>query len=655
MGTMFRLICSVLTAALTAISALAAPSNSKFTTLQSPDGKLSVNVTTDKGAFAYTVVKDGRELFSVQDIRLVTGSETIPSGKVKAGKTRSLREEFHPVVPLKFSTVVDRCNQTEFSLGNGVTLQFRVMDNGVAYRFVMDRKKDVEIFDDHFAFVPAEGFTAHYQTARSFNTSCEEPYRNGSLADWAASDRKMASIPLLVSRDADDTQLLIGESDVDDYPKQFLTSDGKAILPTYPKSPVRWEPRGDRSEEIVEEAPYIAKTSGQRTFPWRWVAVTDSKGIIEQTIPAQLARRNVLDDTSWIRPGQSSWEWWNGATPYGPDVDFKAGCNLDTYKYFADFAAKFGVEYILLDEGWAVSTKDPFHGNAELDIHELIDYCNRKGVKIVLWLPWLTVYNHLDTIFATYEEWGVPAVKIDFMDHADQWMVNFYKKVTAEAAKHHIVIDWHGAFTPAGLEYEYPNLLSYEGILGLEQMENCKPENTLWLPFIRNAVGAADFTPGGMNNMQPERYRASRPNSGASDTRAFQMALYVVLESGVQMLADNPTRYYQNEDCTRFIASVPTTWDETRALEAKAGEYVIVAKRKGDKWFIGGITNGTERDFTISLDFLSPGAHRMTAFKDGLNAGYQAMHYNKIEKDVDRTQTIDIHMVRNGGWAAVIE
>ena len=494
MGTMFRLICSVLTAALTAISALAAPSNSKITTLQSPDGKLSVNVSTDKGSFAYTVVKGGQELFSVQDIRLVTGSETIPSGKVKAGKTRSLREEFHPVVPLKFSTVVDRCNQTEFSLGNGVTLQFRVMDNGVAYRFVMDRKKDVEIFDDHFAFVPAEGFTAHYQTARSFNTSCEEPYRNGSLADWAASDRKMASIPLLVSRDADDTQLLIGESDVDDYPKQFLTSDGKAILPTYPKSPVRWEPRGDRSEEIVEEAPYIAKTSGQRAFPWRWVAVTDSKGIIEQTIPAQLARRNVLDDTSWIRPGQFSWEWWNGATPYGPDVDFKAGCNLDTYKYFADFAAKFGVEYILLDEGWAVSTKDPFHGNAELDIHELIDYCNRKGVKIVLWLPWLTVYNHLDTLFETYEEWGVPAVKIDFMDHADQWMVNFYKKVTAEAAKHHIVVDWHGAFTPAGLEYEYPNLLSYEGILGLEQMENCKPENTLWLPFIRNAVGAADFT-----------------------------------------------------------------------------------------------------------------------------------------------------------------
>ena len=276
-------------------------------------------------------------------------------------------------------------------------------------------------------------------------------------------------------------------------------------------------------------------------------------------------------------------------------------------------------------------------------------------MKIVLWVPWLTVYNHFDTIFKTYAEWGIPAMKIDFMDHADQWMVNFYKKVTAEAAKYHIVLDWHGAFTPAGLEYEYPNLLSYEGILGLEQMERCLPSNTLWLPFIRNAVGAADFTPGGMYNLQPDRYRAVRPNSGAPGTRCFNMALYVILESGVQMLCDNPTRYYENEDCTRYIASVPTTWDETRALEAKAGEYVIVAKRKGSKWFIGGITNGTERDFSIKLDFLSPGRHRMTAFKDGVNAGYQAMHYNKVEKNVDNSETVDIHMARNGGWAAVIE
>ena len=241
------------------------------------------------------------------------------------------------------------------------------------------------------------------------------------------------------------------------------------------------------------------------------------------------------------------------------------------------------------------------------------------------------------------------------MDHADQWMVNFYKRVTAEAAKYHIIVDWHGSFTPAGLEQEYPNLMSYEGVLGLEQMGGCRPENTVYLPFIRNAVGPADFTPGAMNNMQPEQYHSSRPNSASVGTRAFQMALYVVLESGVQMLADTPTRYYQNDDCTRFIASVPTTWDETRALEAKAGEYVVVAKRKGNKWFIGGITNGTPRDFQLRLDFLSAGQHRLTAFRDGLNADYQAMHYNKSEQTVTNGTTLSVHMAKNGGWAAVVE
>ena len=305
------------------------------------------------------------------------------------------------------------------------------MDNAVVHRFVLNQKGDVEIMDERFSLRPTSDFTAHYQTASSFNTSYEEPYQHKSLSDWQQDD-KMATAPLLLS------------------------------------------------------AP---------------------------------------DDTSWIKPGQFSWEWWNGATPYGPDVDFKAGCNYETYCYFADFAAKYGIEYILLDEGWAKSTTDPFNGNDELRLPELIKYCDAKGMKIVLWLPWLAVYNNFDTIFKTYADWGITAVKIDFMDHADQWMVNFYKRVTAEAAKYHIIIDWHGAFTPAGLEQEYPNLLSYEGVLGLEQMARCTTDNNLFIPFIRNAVGPADFTPGGMYNMQPERYRATRPNSGAMGTRAFQMAL----------------------------------------------------------------------------------------------------------------------------------
>lgn len=622
------------------------------TRITSPNGQIAVELRTDADGLSWTVSRGGKAVYSEDNVTVNVGGKVLGNTKVKSIRQRTASETIRPVVPLKFAEISYSYNEATLSFGT-CQLLLRVMDNGVAHRFVLNQKGDVEIMDETFAIRPADGFTAHYQTCGSFNTSYEEAYQHKSIGEWQQ-DGKTATIPCLLSG-ADDTQLLIGESDVDDYPRLFLKAEGGAVTTTFPKAPITWEPRGDRGETITKEADYIAKTSGKRALPWRWVAVTDSKGIIEQTIPAQLSRRSVLEDTSWIQPGKFSWEWWNGATPFGPDVDFKAGCNYETYCYFADFAAKYGIEYVLLDEGWAKSTRDPFNGNDNLRLPDLIKYCNAKGVKLVLWLPWLTVEQNFDKLFKTYAEWGIPAVKIDFMDHADQWMVNFYKRVTAEAAKYHIIVDWHGSFTPAGLEQEYPNLVSYEGVLGLEQMGGCRPENTLFIPFIRNAVGPADFTPGGMNNMQPDKYRAGRPNSGAMGTRAFQMALYVVLESGVQMLADNPTRYYQNDDCTRYIASVPTVWDETRCLSAKAGEYLVVAKRKGQKWFIGAITNGTPRDLTLSLSFLASGNHKLTAFKDGVNADYQAMHYNKTEQSVTSGTSLNIHLAKNGGWAAVIE
>ena len=637
----------------------------KTVKIASPNGRLTVNLRADKGQLGWTVSRDGKPVYATSGVSMTLGNAALTSGSSKnsvlGGKALSkgvkqtlVKETIRPVVPLKFSSIENRYTLATLNFGQ-YQLELRVMDNAVAHRFVTNLKGEVEVMDEQFTICPVEGFRAHIQPCGSFNTSYEEAYQHKTIAQWHQ-DGNLATVPALLSGE-DDTQLLIGESDVDDYPRLFLRASEQGITTAFPKAPLKWESWGDRGEKITEEAPYIAKTQGDRSFPWRFVVVTDSKGLVEQTVPVQLARRSALVDTQWIRPGKFSWEWWNGAAPYGPDVDFKAGCNYETYCYFADFAAKFGIEYILLDEGWAKSTRDPFHGNDQLRLPELIKYCNQRGVKVVLWLPWLTVWQNMDTLFKTYAEWGIPAVKIDFMDHADQWMVNFYKLVTQEAAKYKIMIDWHGAFSPAGLEYEYPNLISYEGVRGLEQMGGCRPENTTFIPFIRNAVGAADFTPGGMNNMQPDHYRADRPNSGAMGTRCFQMALYVVLESGVQMLADNPTRYYQNEDCTRFIASVPTTWDETRCLAAEAGRYVVVAKRKGHRWFVGGITDGgqEERSFSLPLSFIGAGQHRLTLFKDGANAGYQAMHYNKIEENVSSTSVLEVRMARNGGFAAVIE
>lgn len=431
-----------------------------------------------------------------------------------------------------------------------------------------------------------------------------------------------------------------------------------AYPPFFPKVPLAFGEDGDRSLKIEKEAEYIAKTSGKRNFPWRYFVITkEDKQLVENTMTYKLADKNQLEDVSWIKPGQVSWEWWNGATPYGQDVTFKAGCNLETYKYFIDFASKFGIPYIIMDEGWAKSTRDPYTPNPDVDLHELIRYGKEKNVGIVLWLTWLTVEKNFD-LFKTFNEWGIKGVKIDFMDRSDQWMVNYYERVAQEAARHHLFVDFHGSFKPAGLEYKYPNVLSYEGVRGMEQMGGCKPENSIYLPFMRNAVGPMDYTPGAMISMQPNIYRSERPNSASIGTRAYQMALFVIFESGLQMLADNPTLYYRNEDCTRFITQVPVTWDETVVLEAKVGEYVIVAKRKGEKWFIGGMTNDkeNEREFEINLDFLKDGrTYRVTSFEDGINAGYQAMDYRMKSAAMNKNQKLSVKMARNGGFSAVLE
>jgi alpha-glucosidase len=253
---------------------------------------------------------------------------------------------------------------------------------------------------------------------------------------------------------------------------------------------------------------------------------------------------------------------------------------------------------------------------------------------------------------------GVKGLKIDFMDRSDQWMVNFYERVCREAAANHLLVDFHGAFKPSGLEQKYPNLLSHEGVRGMEYMEGCRPDNSLYFPFMRNAVGPMDYTPGAMISMQPECYAARRPNSASIGTRAYQLALFVVFESGIQMLADNPTLYYRNDDCTRYIASVPVTWDETRVIDAVPGEYIVEAKRKGDTWYVAGITNGREkhRHFDVALDFLAAGkAYEMETFEDGVNAHHQAMDYRHRSTKVDSSTTVSVTMARNGGWAGVIK
>jgi alpha-glucosidase len=633
--------------------------NAREITLASPDGEVVINVRIEDRVY-YSVSQDGETLLAdCSPVLEIDGAMLGVNSKLLSQKKSKIKETITPVVPLKFSSIDNICNQLTLKFANNYSIEFRAYNEGVAYRFVTDLKGDSEgmviVSREQVNINFADSVLLHLQPAKDFTSDYETAYLHVSSNGWKSSDN-MATLPILVDS-GKGRKILFSETDLSDYPCLFMKSnDAGGMVSTFSGVALEEKQAGDRYMRITEEADYIARTNGKRTYPWRYFIITaDDRQLVESTLPAKLAPKCELEDTSWIYPGQVSWEWWNAASPYGDDVDFISGFNLETYKYYIDFASKFGIPYIIMDEGWAETVHNPYKPNPTVDLHELLRYGKEKNVGIILWLTWLCVENNME-LFETFAQWGVKGVKIDFMNRNDQRMVNYYERVASEAAKHGILVDFHGAFTPRGLEYKYPNVISYEGVRGLEQMQGCQPDNTIYLPFMRNVVGAMDFTPGAMINMQPRAYAARRPNSASVGTRTYQLALFVLFESGLQMLCDNPTLYYRNKDCTDFITSIPVTWDETRALTAEAGEVVVVAKRKGTQWFIGGITNGQERDISLKLDFLEEGReYRMTSFEDGINANRQAMDYKRKESSVNKNSLLDVKMARNGGWAAIIE
>ncbi len=629
----------------------------KVIELSSPNGKLNLSLQiSDK--IAYSIKVQDKVLLDNCLLQLQLRDQTLGENpKIVSQKRKTITETIKPVVPLKYSSINNQYNQLIINFKGNYAVEFRAFDGGIAYRFISRMKDDIEVIGENFSISFPENYSAYTQQPNGFKTSYEDPYTKVETNLWKQSD-KMSTLPVLINTSTG-YKILISETDLTDYPGMFLKGSGEnGMYAVFPKAPLKFGEDGDRSLKILEEADYIAKTRGDRTFPWRYFIIAENDAaLVESTLPVQLAPASNIVDPSWIKPGQVSWEWWNDASPYGDDVNFVSGYNLETYKYYIDFAAKQGIPYILMDEGWAKSTRDPYTPNPKVNVHELIRYGKEKNVGVILWLTWLTVENNFD-LFETFKKWGVAGVKIDFMDRSDQWMVNYYERVAKEAAKNELLIDFHGSFKPSGLEQRYPNVLSYEGVRGMEQMGGATPNNSLLFPFIRNIAGPMDYTPGAMISMQPEVYSSRRPNSASIGTRAYQLALYVVFESGIQMLADNPTMYYRNQDCTDFITKVPTTWDETKVLEAKVGEYIVVAKRKGEKWFIGAITNGkeSERTFTLNMDFLKVGkTYDMISFEDGINAGRQAMDYRKKISRVTLKDPLQIKLVKNGGWAAILQ
>ena len=618
--------------------------------IASPDGRIRLEVTTGD-TLRMSVYYGDEQILKPSALCLQVQQEWLGvQPKVKGVQRQFISRLLPNVVPIKNAFSRDEAQQLTMRFAGRYSVEFRAYNNGIAYRFLIDRKGKVDITNELLALRLPASSQAHLSKTRSFWTSYEEPYTHVALADYQSAD-EMTHLPVLLETERG-TKLLLSESDVRDYPAMFLKSAGNSTLTTvFPKSPATWEPIGDRGFNITKEHPFIARTDGKRSFPWRFMVVGDDKTIAANEMERVLGGQCQLADVSWIKPGKVSWDWWNHWTIW--NVDFETGINNQTYQYFIDFAAQYGLEYILLDEGWNKDVRDPYTTHDDIDVRQLVEYGRQRGVGVILWLAWLTVENHMDLI-KYYADMGVKGLKIDFMDHSDQWMVNFYERVASECAKNKLIVDFHGSFKPAGLEIRYPNVISYEGVRGLENGAGCVPDNTIWLPFIRNAVGAMDFTPGSMASAQPEDNHGSGSLPMGSGTRAYQMAMYVCFESGLQMLADSPTRYMREDECTRYIASVPTTWDESRVLSAQAGSHYVVARRKGAKWYIGAMTGSKPQQLTIKLDFLKTDG-LLTGFRDGRNAHRIAVDYQRFNQHVSPDDTLTLRLARNGGWCGVIE
>ena len=624
----------------------------KVVTALSPDGQTCVNVTLSDRIY-YDVVSHGETLLKQSMVGMQLRDRTLGADPVlKKKSVTSVDETVRPLFPLKYSQVENNYTLLSLEMKGNYAVDFRIYNDGVAFRMRTSLPGEIEVMWENTVIQLADECDLVLQQPGGFKTGCEESYSIVNSSKWRAQDR-MTELPVLIM--GKNQKIFFSEFDLCSYPGLFLKGNGdNSLTAIQPKNPLKAEDDGDRRQRILKEADYIAKTDGTRTFPWRYMLITQEDGrLAENTMPMRLAQKCQIEDTDWIKPGQTCWDWLNGI-PYGPDVTFKGGVNLETYKYFVDFASRNGIPYMLMDEGWALDTRDPYKTNPKVNLPELISYAKSKNVGIFLWLPWLTVEHNMD-LFAKFEEWGIVGTKIDFMDRQDQWMVDFYDRVAKEAAEHHIMVDFHGAFHPSGLEYRYPNILTYEGVRGMEFNGHCTPKNSIWFPFLRGAVGPMDYTPGPMICYQPDYHHGNRPFCSGVGTKAYHLAAFVLFESHLQMLMDNPCRYDEWPDCRDYITSVPVNWDETRVLAAEAGQYIVMAKRKGEEWFIGGITNDKSREIEVVLDFLPEGKTlQMTTFVDGVNADRMAMDYRMEQTSVDNTTKLQIKMARNGGIAGVI-
>lgn len=624
----------------------------KTWSVASPDGQLQAQIVLDKGVLAYSIHYKSQALSGIQPLSMefdngVTAGLNIRSLKAT---TRKISETIAPPVAIKTAQFQAQANELTLNAGN-YAIVFRVADDAVAYRFVTTFKEpQVKVLAETVRYAFAAADSILFPEEQSFHSHQERKFVATTIG--AIDTGRFCSPPMLITHRG--VRILVTEVDLEAYPGIFYqkaapnTFDG--IFPHQPDQEVK---RSDRNRVVTTTKNYLAQTSGKRNYPWRVALVTDNDcKLLESNTLYSLAAPSRLGDVSWIRPGKIAWDWWNDNNLTG--VAFKTGINTDTYKAFIDFAATHKLEYIVLDEGWYDIKKTILDIAPELDMEELLAYADQKNVGIILWATWLALDERMDEAIAQFQKWGIKGIKIDFMQRVDAPVVEWYYSTAQKAADAKLLLDYHGAYTPRGLNRTYPNVMTYEGVYGLEQnkwIDDLTPEHNVTLPFTRMALGPMDYTPGAMRNVRPSEFKANFSRPMSIGTRGHQLGMYVVYESPLQMLSDTPSAYAKEPETMRFLGPVPSVWDETKAIAAKVGDYVVVARRSGNDWYVGGMTDGSARTVEVPLDFLDRDReYRLTLWSDGPNADRNAEDLTIETKTVNRNSKLTVDMASGGGF-----
>lgn len=633
--------------------------------LASPDGKLQVTVNvSDKITWGIKHQNDVVLAASPMSMTLSTGDVFGKKSVVSKAKTDNVRSSFTTSF-YKKKTVEDNYNRLVLQFKNDFSIEYRAFNDGVAYRFITSKKKDITVKDEEvsFAFDKDQNTLMPYvrdlrNPKDMFISSFEAQYENKKISGFAKDT--LAFLPFLVEVTPAKKAVFL-EAGLEDYPGLFVTQNNKGLgfKSVYSKYPLEEINGGfhDINKLITKRSDYLVTTKGTRNFPWRIVVVSENdKDLANNDMVQKLSEPSRIKDASWIKPGKVAWDWWNDWNIYG--VDFKAGINTQTYKYYIDFASDNKIEYVVLDEGWSVEN-DIMQHSPDVDLETLVAYGKQKNVGIILWASWMAVHEKPDVIFKHYAAMGIKGFKVDFIDRDDAKMVKSIYEIAQKAADNKLLIDYHGMYKPTGIQRTYPNILNFEGVKGMENNkwtpDDDVPLYDCTIPFIRMMAGPMDYTPGAMDNTNKKQFRAVGSKPKSQGTRCHQLALYTIFEAPLQMMADSPTAYKREQESTDFIAKIPTVFDETVALDGSVGKYVALARKRGANWYVGAITNWDARDITIDFSFLEKGkTFEAVIFKDGVNAEKAAVDYKKETVTVTAATKLNFHMAPGGGISAII-